>query len=164
MNIKFSNFVAAGLLATFATAASAGDLLLTVGSAKAGGNSPASLDVITDGSVRGIQAQIAVPKGAKVDTSSCLSSLPQGFQGVCTFKGGEVRLMVYAFEQITLPSGVTSLGMLQFSGLAGAKGDSGIVVRDFQTADMKGVTTAANATVSVDGADVDARSRGNRQK
>lgn len=101
--------------ATFSTAGAA-ELLLTQGAAKNRATTSIALDIVSDGDVRGIDFVIPVAKGMKVNTSRCLSALPEGFQGMCKFNGTEVAGMVYSVSPLTLPKGIHSIGSITFSG------------------------------------------------
>jgi hypothetical protein len=104
-----------------------------------------SLDLVSDGISRGIQARVAVPKGATVDTAKCLTALPEGFQGVCSFSEGEIRLMAFAFDNRALPSGLVELGVVKVTGQL--KGGAGLKVVDFQAVDAAGANIPAKASV-----------------
>lgn len=151
MNIK--SIVAAVVVSAFGSisAAQADELLLTAESSKSGQVTMIGVDVASDGSARGIQARIAVPKGSVADTTKCLSNLPTGFQGVCEFNGGEVRLMVFAFDQRTLPTGLVELGTIKVTGQL--QGQAALVVADFQVVDGSGTALPSKSTVSFDRAD-----------
>ena len=127
-------------------AAGAAELLVTGGSSKAGNTSMISVDFVSEGDSRGLQARIALPKGVKADTSNCLKSLPQGFQGICEFNQGEVRLMAFAFDDRKLPAGLLELGVIKVSGQV--RGESGLNVVDFQSVDSAGKPLPSKATVS----------------
>ncbi len=120
MNMK--TLGAAALMLAFAASAGAADLLLTQGAAKRGDKaSMVGIDIVSDGDVRGFDFVIPVEKGMKVDTSRCLSNMPKGFQGTCTFNGTEVAGLVFSWEPQTLPKGVHTVGTISFSGRTLAK-------------------------------------------
>lgn len=119
MNMKLLS--ATALMLAFAGSASAADLLLTQGLAKRGDKAMVGIDVVSDGDVRGFDFVIPVAKGMKVDTSRCLSALPKGFQGSCTFNGTEVAALVFSWTPQTLPKGVHTIGTISFSGRTLAK-------------------------------------------
>lgn len=147
------NLLMIGILACMVASANvaAEELLVTGASNKAGNVSMLSLDLATDGESRGIQARISVPKGVRVDTTNCLSGLPQGFQGVCEFNQGEIRVMAFAFDDRKLPAGLVGLGTIQISGRM--PGDAELKVVDFQSVNSTGKPLPSKSTVSVGGSE-----------
>ena len=108
----------------FSSSAFAAELLIVDSAAKSrGGSSAISLDIVSQGDVRGFDFIIPVPKGAKVDASKCFATLPKGFQGRCQFneKDSEISGIAFAAEKITLSEGVHSLGTISISGRDAAK-------------------------------------------
>lgn len=57
-----------------------------------------------------------MPKGAKVDTSKCLSALPAGFEGRCKHNEGEIAVIAISMNAKALPAGVHSIGSIAISG------------------------------------------------
>lgn len=116
MFIKKTVFVAA--LLSFAGSASSAELLMTdSGLSKArNAGSTLALDIVSDGDVAGFDLIIPVPKGIKVDTSKCLSSLPAGFQGACKHNDGEIAVIAVSMNRQALPAGIHSVGTLSISG------------------------------------------------
>lgn len=136
----------ASLLGCLAFNANAADELLVTGGAAKGGSALVALDMATDGQSRGFQAVLTLPKGAKADTSKCLSALPAGFQGVCKQNGSEVRMMAFAFDNRTLPAGVVSIGTIALSGAGEAK----LAVTNFEAVDASGAERTVSSTVTMD--------------
>ena len=131
--------------ATVAGSANAAELVVASGSSKASGVEVVSLDVMTEGNARGLQAILQLPKGAKVSTDGCLASLPKGFQGECRASGGEVSLMLFAFNNQTLPSGLVELGTIKVSG---HKLGSEVKVANFKVVDAAGKPISSSTTVA----------------
>lgn len=110
--------------AAISFSAGSAELVLVGGQSKAGGqkvSTAISLDIFSEGDVRGFDAIIPLPKGVKADTSQCLANLPAGFVGRCAFSEGEVAIIAVAQEKITLPHGVNSIGKILLSGGAVSK-------------------------------------------
>lgn len=128
--------------------ASAAELLLTgnAGLAKRGAASAIALDIVSDGDVRGFDFIISVPKGAKVDTSKCLASLPAGFQGVCKHNEGEIAGIAISMDPKPLPAGVHSIGMVSISGVRMAKK----LDVQFTAADVNAVQIKSSVGVSIE--------------
>lgn len=148
--MKCNTFIRVGAMAAILAApviSMADELTLTAEQSKAGGLTMIAVDVVSDGVARGVQARIGLPKGVKVDTSKCLSKAPAGFQGVCEFNQGEVRLMLFAFDQRALPSGLVELGELKVSGQI--QGQSAVKVVDFQIVDAQGASVPVKSSVSL---------------
>lgn len=153
-----SSLVFAGLMSA-ASVASADELLVTgAASEKARGTSHIALDIVSDGQTRGFDFVIQVPKGAKVDTTKCMSALPKGFQGSCQFNGTEITGLAFSWEPIVLEKGVHSIGTVSISGVT-LQGRNAPVVT-FSAADVKAQPLNSAAKVSIDvesGGAVDAR-------
>lgn len=147
-NFLLSAFIGSAMVCASGAAAAA-ELIVTGDASKAGNTSMFSMDLLSDGDARGVQARIALPKGVKVDTSGCLSALPSGFQGTCDFKQGEVRLMAFSFEDRKLPAGLLELGMIKVSGPM--KGDADLRVADFQVVNAAGKSIQSKSTVAFGG-------------
>ncbi|MEJ5207010.1 hypothetical protein [Denitratimonas sp. CY0512] len=75
-----------------------------------------ALDVVSNGDLSGFDFIIPVPKGAKVDTSKCLSALPAGFEGRCKHNEGEIAVIAISMNAKALPAGVHSIGSIAISG------------------------------------------------
>lgn len=139
MKLAYIGFAAAALLVSGVS--SADELLLTgANNAKSNATSIA-LDVVSDGDTRGFDFVIPVAKGAKVDTSKCLSGLPKGFQGTCQFNGEEITGFVFAWEKISLDAGIHSIGSVTVS--SNAVSDK--VAAKFSAADSEGREIASAA-------------------
>ena len=115
MNIK-ALLVAACAIAS--SSALANDVLMTQANAKAGGSSQLALDFVNSGDASAFEFEIAVPKGAKVDTAGCLAELPSSHTGACKFneKTGRVIVLVYSNANEVLPDGIVPLGRIAISG------------------------------------------------
>jgi len=136
MNISKS-FLAAGLALVMAAPAYANEVLLTQGEAKSAGQ--VALDFVNSGQATAFEFEIVVPRGATVDTKSCLSEIPSSHTGACRFdeKNGRVIVMVYSNSNELLPEGVVPLGRINVSGGARAK------VQNVLVSDVSGKPLAA---------------------
>lgn len=123
--MKFIKSAAALLcMVGFSSSAFAAELLIVDSAAKnRSGSSAISLDIVSEGDIRGFDFVIPVTKGTKVDASKCFATLPKGFQGRCQFneKDMEITGIAFAAEKITLSQGVHSLGTINVSGRDAAK-------------------------------------------
>ena len=120
---KYTHFAIIGTLAGVALSlpVHSAELILTGAQGKAartGGNTSVSIDIVSDGNLRGFDAIIPVPKGAKVDTSKCLAGAPSGFQTRCVFNGTEVVVVAVSPEKKGLPAGIHPIGTIKISGVA----------------------------------------------
>lgn len=146
--MKVHAFTAAVALMVLSTPALADELLVTGASDKSGGSISLALDLVSDGSTRGFDFVIpVVSKGAKVDTSQCFVNLNKSFQGACKFNGTEITGIAFAWENVTLPAGVHSLGTITIKGGMLEKKGSGYAVQ-FNSADAGG--SAIQSTVRAD--------------
>lgn len=148
MNISRLIFAAAAVAFGMGSA-SAAELLLTGNSTAKKGGSTYALDIVSDGDVRGFDFIIPVPKGAKVDVSKCLSSLPKGFQGVCKHNEGEIAGIAISMEPKTLPAGVHSIGVVTISGGTDRASKKNLEVQ-FNAAGMDAQVLSSKVGVSLD--------------
>lgn len=116
MNI--SRILVAVVSLGFLGSATGAELILTDdGLAKSrGAGKMVALDVVSNGDLSGFDFIIPVPKGAKVDTSKCLSALPDGFEGRCKHNEGEVAVIAISMSADVLPAGMHSIGSIAISG------------------------------------------------
>lgn len=116
------NYIICALALGVSTAAFAqqNEVILTSDGAKAG-PALAALDLVTSGDAVAFEFSIPLPKGvSSVDTSKCLVDLPSSHQGQCVFREKSNDIFVIAFSPVNtkLPSGLVSLGTIQFNGSA----------------------------------------------
>ncbi len=135
--------IAAGValaLATLSAPALADELLVTGAADKSGSSISLALDLVSDGKTRGFDFVIPVTtKGAKVDTTQCFANLHKSFQGACKFNGTEITGIAFAWDNVTLPAGVHSLGTITIKGGMLEKKGSGYAVQ-FNSADAGGAS------------------------
>lgn len=130
--MKMINAILVTACALASSAVLANDVLMTQENAKAGGRSQLALDFVNSSNATAFEFEIAVPKGAKIDTAGCLSELPSSHTGACQFsaKTGRVIVMVYSNANEALPSGVVPLGRISVSGSSEAARVEKVLVSD----------------------------------
>src|SRR5688572_4217757 len=114
-------------------AASADDLVGTIGKGK-GGRTTVALDLITSGQSSVFEFVIDVPKGAtNVDVSKCLKAIPATHLGKCQYNAetGEVIGIAYSTTNALLPKGSVDLGTVTFNSSL-LKGGKGATIRGLQ--------------------------------
>lgn len=148
MKIFALSAVAALAFSAFSAPVLADELLITGASDKKGGTTVLALDLVSDGTTRGFDFVIPVSgKNIKVDTSQCFSNLPAKFQGSCQFNGTEITGIAFAWEKVTLPAGVHSIGTVSIKGGHLEKKGADYSV-EFKSANMAG--GAISSTVRAD--------------
>ena len=135
--------LAAALVAALAVPAMAGNggnsVLVT--STRSGGGLAIAMDITGDSKATGFQFRVKVPgsDSAKANTAKCLSQLPSGWTGGCTFKEGVLRVAAFSTAGQPLPDGVIGVGTVTVSGGALAKGSApALEVFNIEFADANG--------------------------
>lgn len=115
------SFIAIGAaVAMFsAISANASELLLTSSAAKSSGQ-VVSLDFYNSEEAVGLQVNLAIPKGSKIDTSRFAKSLPAGFSALTNVVDNELIVLIVNESNKALPAGLISLGMLSTKGGEGS--------------------------------------------
>lgn len=100
-----------------AGAVSANELIVT--SEKSAGGQAAALDFSSKGQASALQIRFAVPSGASVNLSKCVSDLPATHGGECRYDKGVLTILVYSDTNAKLPAGVVSIGTVSVASKAG---------------------------------------------
>jgi len=108
---------AALALASFASVASADQLLFTKGASKSGAS--VAVDYMSDGRAVGLQFEILVPSKAQVDLSQFAQTLPKGFTFDHNVVDGKLIMMIVNDQSRPLPAGLISLGTIKAIGGSG---------------------------------------------
>jgi hypothetical protein len=114
MNMKISTLVLGVTAAFTLQVASADELLLTSSSAKKG--STVAVDYVSDGASVGVQLEIMVPAGGKLDLSRFARSLPAGFVLESNVVDNKLIAIIVNDSSKPMPAGVISLGVISSSG------------------------------------------------
>lgn len=112
--MKISTLVFGTIAALGLQAAQADELLLTSGAAKKG--SSVAVDYVSDGISVGVQLEIMVPEGGKLDTSRFAKALPPGFVLESNVVDNKLIAMIVNDSSKPMPAGVISLGVLSSTG------------------------------------------------
>lgn len=101
------------------TTANANELVATIDQAKKG-SANVSIDFASSGAATAFEFEVAVPKGAVVDTKNCVSEVPSSHVGACKYDQakGKVVVMVYSNTNAKLPEGIVPVGRIAVSGKA----------------------------------------------
>lgn len=100
-----------------AGAVSANELIVT--SEKNAGGQATALDFSSKGQASALQIRFAVPNGASVSLSKCVSELPATHAGECRYDKGVLTVLVYSDTNAKLPAGVVSIGTVSIAAKAG---------------------------------------------
>lgn len=141
MKIHMIGFVLAG--AMLASSASANEFVLT--SAKAKGSQAVALDFVNEGSATALQLRFNLNKGAKVDLSKCVSSLPSSHSGQCAVSGDVLTVLVYSDENALLPEGLVSIGSVNVSS-RDARGAMKVALKEALAFDVSGNEIKSSST------------------
>jgi hypothetical protein len=105
----------------FCSLVSANQLLVSNAASSNKSGSMIGLDMVSNGDAVAIQFKVFVGENAKVDLSACVSDVPKGFSGQCSFVKGTVIGIVYNDNNALLPKGAVKIGSIRVSNGSDAK-------------------------------------------
>lgn len=139
------NFMSVCALAAiaFSFGAHANELLVSRAVGKSAG--VFGLDLVVQSEAVGFEVRIDVPKGAKIDTSSCMKGISGLDIGACVFNGDQVVILALTQGLKPFTPGVLNLGEIRVSGASDE-----LKVAEFLVSDRHGNPLAAKVTSVLD--------------